>query len=84
MFAIKAINLDSVGDLTADAFITALHRFVSRRGKCAKLFSDNGLNFIGSKNKLVQRERDRRRQLAPVRNGYTNARRVLLLRSGLR
>lgn len=46
------MHLELVGDLTADAFIAALQRFVSRRGKCAKLFSDNGLNFVGSKNKL--------------------------------
>ncbi|XP_058449082.1 uncharacterized protein LOC131429049 [Malaya genurostris] len=51
-FATKALHLELVGDLTADAFIAALQRFISRRGKCAKLFSDNGLNFVGSKNKL--------------------------------
>ncbi|XP_062535255.1 uncharacterized protein LOC134204446 [Armigeres subalbatus] len=51
-FATRAIHLELVGDLTADAFIAALQRFISRRGKCAKLFSDNGLNFVGSKNKL--------------------------------
>ena len=27
---------------------------MSRRGKCAKLFSDNGLSSIGSKNKLCE------------------------------
>ncbi|XP_039436592.1 uncharacterized protein LOC120418326 [Culex pipiens pallens] len=51
-FATRAIHLELVGDLTADAFIAALQRFVSRRGKPVKLFSDNGLNFVGSKNKL--------------------------------
>ncbi|XP_058817128.1 uncharacterized protein LOC131680430 [Topomyia yanbarensis] len=51
-FATRAIHLELVGDMTADAFIAALQRFISRRGKCAKLFSDNGLNFVGSKNKL--------------------------------
>lgn len=51
-FATKAIHMELVGDLTADAFIAALQRFVARRGKCVKLFSDNGLNFVGSKNKL--------------------------------
>ncbi|XP_055622603.1 uncharacterized protein LOC129766160 [Toxorhynchites rutilus septentrionalis] len=53
-FATKAIHMELVGDLTADAFIAALQRFVARRGKCARLFSDNGLNFVGSKNKLKE------------------------------
>ncbi|XP_055590791.1 uncharacterized protein LOC129742872 [Uranotaenia lowii] len=51
-FATRAIHLELVGDLTADSFITALHRFVSRRSKCTRLFSDNGLNFVGSRSKL--------------------------------
>ncbi|XP_055522442.1 uncharacterized protein LOC129716631 [Wyeomyia smithii] len=51
-FATKAIHLELVSNLTADAFIAALQRFISRRGKCERLFSDNGLNFVGSKNKL--------------------------------
>ncbi|XP_053699018.1 uncharacterized protein LOC128745988 [Sabethes cyaneus] len=48
-FATEAIHLELVSNLTVDAFIAALHRFTSRRGKCKKLFSDNGLNFVGSK-----------------------------------
>ncbi|XP_037931103.1 uncharacterized protein LOC119665916 [Teleopsis dalmanni] len=34
------------------AFITALKRFFSRRGKSTHLYSDNGTNFIGALKKL--------------------------------
>ncbi|XP_035214359.1 uncharacterized protein LOC118188110 [Stegodyphus dumicola] len=45
----KAIHLDFVSDLTSDAFIACLKRFFSRRrGKCAKLFSDNAKNYVGA------------------------------------
>ena len=39
-------------DLTTDAFINALRRFVARRGKPIRLFSDNGTNFVGAYREL--------------------------------
>lgn len=51
--ATKAINLECVTDMTSEAFIAALRRFVSKRGIPAKMFSDNGSNFVGA-NKLLQ------------------------------
>ncbi|XP_055911959.1 uncharacterized protein LOC129945983 [Eupeodes corollae] len=45
----KAIHLELVSDLTTDAFIAALRRFVSRRGKCSNIYSDNGTNFHGAR-----------------------------------
>ncbi|XP_011873966.1 PREDICTED: uncharacterized protein LOC105565188 [Vollenhovia emeryi] len=50
--ATKAVHIELVSDLTSDAFIAALKRFVSRRGKPACLYSDNGTNFVGAKNQL--------------------------------
>ncbi|XP_031341104.1 uncharacterized protein LOC116169216 [Photinus pyralis] len=47
-----AIHLELVTDLTADCFITALKRFISRRGKPLTISSDNAKNFIGAKNQL--------------------------------
>ncbi|XP_062704329.1 uncharacterized protein LOC109403153 [Aedes albopictus] len=52
--ATKAIHLELVGSLTSVAFIGALQRFVSRRGKCAKLISDNATNFVGANNDLKE------------------------------
>ncbi|XP_017463593.1 PREDICTED: uncharacterized protein LOC108357009 [Rhagoletis zephyria] len=44
----KAIHIELVTDLTAEAFIAAFKRFTSRRGKCSNLYSDNGTNFHGA------------------------------------
>ncbi|GFT78729.1 integrase catalytic domain-containing protein [Trichonephila clavipes] len=38
--------------VTSDAFIATLKRFFSRRGKCAKLYSDNGKTFVGANKEL--------------------------------
>lgn len=51
-FSTKALHLELVSDLSSQAFIQALRRFVSRRGKPAKLYSDNGSNFIGAQREL--------------------------------
>ena len=51
-FTTKAAHLEAVSDLTTEAFIAALKRFVSRRGLSQELFSDNGSNFIGAANDL--------------------------------
>lgn len=50
--AVKAVHLELVSDLTTNAFLNALKRFISRRGKCLTIMSDNGKNFIGAKNEL--------------------------------
>lgn len=47
-FAVKASHLELVSDLTTDAFLAALRRFVSRRGKPSKIYSDNATNFVGA------------------------------------
>ncbi len=47
-FATRAVHLDIVSDLTSDAFIATLKRFISRRGRCSKLYSDNAKNFVGA------------------------------------
>lgn len=44
----KAIHLELVSDLSTDAFIAALDRFVSRRGFCSHIYTDCGSNFIGA------------------------------------
>lgn len=39
-------------DLSTQAFIDALSRFVSRRGIPSRIYSDRGNNFIGAANEL--------------------------------
>ncbi|XP_058799806.1 uncharacterized protein LOC131669141 [Phymastichus coffea] len=47
-FATKAIHLELVSDLTTATFIAAFRRFVSRRGLCKQLVSDNATTFRGA------------------------------------
>lgn len=51
-FVTKAIHIEVVSDLSSECFMATLRRFISRRGKPSKLFSDNGSNFIGASNEL--------------------------------
>jgi hypothetical protein len=52
--ATKAIHIEFVSDLTTDAFIAALRRFISRRGHYATILSDNGTNFDGADKELKE------------------------------
>lgn len=51
-FSSRAIHLELVTDLTKEAFIAAFRRFVSRRGLPARVFSDNGTNFVSASKEL--------------------------------
>lgn len=51
-FATKAVHIEVVSDLTTEAFLACLSRFLSRRGRCTDLYSDNGKNFVGAKNEI--------------------------------
>lgn len=48
----KALHLEHVSDMSTKTFLNALRRFIARRGKPNKIYSDNGKRFIGAKNKL--------------------------------
>ncbi|KAJ0180229.1 hypothetical protein K1T71_003633 [Dendrolimus kikuchii] len=50
--ATKAIHIEVVSDLTTQGFLAAFKRFVSRRGYCSNLWSDNGTNFVGASREL--------------------------------
>ena len=49
----KATHLELVSNLTSDAFIAALERFISRRGLCTDIYSDCGSNFVGANRYLT-------------------------------
>lgn len=51
-FSTKAVHLEIVSDLSTAAFMNSLKRFVARRGKCSRIFSDNGTNFVGAFNEI--------------------------------
>ena len=53
-FCTKAVHIEVVSNLTTEAFLAALRRFVSRRGLPADIHSDNGTNFIGARNDLQE------------------------------
>ncbi|XP_054257148.1 uncharacterized protein LOC128982124 [Macrosteles quadrilineatus] len=46
-FATKAVHLEVVSDLSSEAYIAALTRFISRRGSVKEIHSDCGTNFVG-------------------------------------
>lgn len=50
----KAVHIEAVSDLTSEAFIACLKRFISRRGKPTLLWSDHGTNFVGAKRILKE------------------------------
>ena len=51
---VKAVHLEAVSDLTADAFLACLRRFVARRGKPNLIWSDHGTNFVGANHQLAE------------------------------
>lgn len=56
-FTKKALHIELASDLTSQAFIVALRRFVSRRGNPQNIYSDNGSTFIGAHNELQESAR---------------------------
>ena len=51
-FVTKAVHIEVVTSLSTEAFLTALRRFIARRGKPRTNCSDNGTNFQGGANEL--------------------------------
>lgn len=44
----RAIHLELVTELTSIAFIRCYERFIARRGRCQRMYSDNGTCFVGA------------------------------------
>ena len=49
---VRAVHLEVAVDLTTDSTINCIRRFISRRGKPKRFFSDCGKSFVGSNNSL--------------------------------
>ncbi|XP_018368747.1 PREDICTED: uncharacterized protein LOC108764844 [Trachymyrmex cornetzi] len=56
-FTTKAVHIELVSDMSSEAFINALKRFISRRRKIANIYSDNGTNFVGASRELQELHR---------------------------
>lgn len=52
-FSTRAVHIEAVEDLTANTFLAAFRRFISRSGKLNTVWSDNGTNFIGARKELA-------------------------------
>ena len=52
--SVKAVHLELVSDLTTEAFIAALRRFISRRGRPSTVWSDRGTNFVGADREIKE------------------------------
>ncbi|XP_058828570.1 uncharacterized protein LOC131688381 [Topomyia yanbarensis] len=53
----KAVHLELVQDLTTEAFLAALKRFVARRGHPTVIMCDNAKNFVGANRELDELRR---------------------------
>ena len=51
---VRAIYLEVLHSLSTDSFISALRRFIGRRGKIGHLYSDNRSNFVGANRVLKE------------------------------
>ena len=51
---VKAVHLELVSDLTTEAFIACLRRFIARRGKPSTIWSDHGTNFVGANGEIKE------------------------------
>lgn len=59
----RAVHLELLHDMTADACLSAIRRFQARRGKNLCFYSDCGTNFVAADRQLKQNVAEMRRQL---------------------
>lgn len=48
----RAVHFELASDLSSTTFLNAFRRFLSRRGPCQFVYSDNGTNFVAAKTYL--------------------------------
>ena len=52
--SVKAVHIELVSELTTEAFLACLRRFIARRGKPRVVWSDHGTNFVGASRELKE------------------------------
>jgi len=50
----RAVLIGIAHSLETDAYIMAMQRMVSRRGRTAHIWSDNGTNFVGAEKEIQE------------------------------
>ena len=68
---VKAVHLELVLDLTSEAFISCLRRFMACHGKPSTIWSDHGTNFVGANREI--------KELVQFLNEQKNAKSVRIL-----
>ena len=53
-FVTRAVHIDLANDLSTKCFLNVLKRFIARRGICQRINSDNGTNFVGTRNEIFE------------------------------
>ena len=51
-FVTRAVHIEITHSMDTSSYIMALHRFISRRGTPAVIYSDNGTNFVGGEREM--------------------------------
>ena len=51
---VRAVHIEMVPDLSSEAILGALRRFLARRGQIRYLCSDNGTNYRGARSELLK------------------------------
>lgn len=54
----RAVQLELTSSHYSEDFLATLSRFISRRGQCQRLFSDNRTNFVGANRELLIKFRE--------------------------
>lgn len=67
VFLTKVVHFDTVGDMLIDTFVTVFRRFISRRGRCANLASNNGKTFGGA-SRILKKEIEDVRKWRPIKS----------------
>jgi hypothetical protein len=72
--SVKAIHLELCSDISTANFLAALRRFISGRGKCKFICSDNGTNFKGANNEMrkLYELLNKSSNFSPIKNELSN------------